>query len=300
MEFFEAQEGVYTGEIPAEFGSGRPEEVAAASAARPAPPTSTEEPREKKPRRTEPPPPKSGKKREKPRRTKPWPDTHGVALRSSAQMERMGGVAPPLGPLHRLFSRWRERGRQLGRLAGSEGISSSGAEHSTKVSSASIDATYASQGRADVGCGNGVNGPSSTSAGSGANGSSCASAAFGGTAYVQLDPQLLQHWSSGDLLFAFGRVLPYTAPAGPGYTSRAGRVGSCQGRGPGSAGQGEDVVFASAATLGGSSGADSRAGGIIDDGAFAAPPAPPPLVAWVIMPPPRPPRREASPPPSPR
>ena len=33
--------------------------------------------------------------------------------------------------------------------------------------------------------------------------------------------------------------------------------------------QGEDVVFASAATPGGSSGADSRAGGIIDDGAFA-------------------------------
>ena len=47
----------------------------------------------------------------------------------------------------------RERGRQLGRLAGSEGISSSGAEHSTKVSSASIDATYASQGRADVAMG---------------------------------------------------------------------------------------------------------------------------------------------------
>eukprot|EP00439_Symbiodinium_sp_Y106_P010521 s14558_g1.t1 len=84
---------------------------------------------------------------------------------------------------------------------------------------------------------------------------------FGGTAYVQLDPQLLQHWTSGDPLFAFGRVLPHTAPAG--------RVGSCQGRGPGSAGEGEDVVFASAATLGGSSGADSRAGGIIDDGAFA-------------------------------
>ena len=121
----------------------------------------------------------------------------------------------------------------------------------------------------DVGCGNGVNGPSSTSAGSGANGSSCASAAFGGTGYVQLDPQLLQHWTARDLLFAFGRVLPYTAPAGPGYRSRAGRVGSCQGRGPGSAGQGEDVVFASAATPGGSSGADSRAGGIIDDGAFA-------------------------------
>eukprot|EP00439_Symbiodinium_sp_Y106_P024988 s7784_g3.t1 len=115
MESFEAQEGVYTGEIPAEFGS---EEEAAASVVRPAPPTSTEEPREKKPRGAEPPPPKSGKKREKPRRTKPWPDTHGVALRSSAQMERMGGVAPPLGPLHRLFSRWRERGRQLGRLAG--------------------------------------------------------------------------------------------------------------------------------------------------------------------------------------
>ena len=58
-------------------------------------------------------------------------------------------------------------------------------------SAASIDATYASQGRADVGCGNGVNGPSSTSA------------AFGGTAYVQLDPQLLQHRTSGDLLFPF-------------------------------------------------------------------------------------------------
>lgn len=167
-----------------------------------------------------------------------------------------------------------ERGRNLERLERSEGISSGGAAHSTKVSSASVDATYASQGRADVGCGNGVNGPSSTSAGSGANGSSCASAGFGGTAYVQLDPQLLQHWTSGDLLFAFGRVLPYTAPARPGDTSRAGRVGSCQGRGPGSAGQGEDVVFASAATPGGSSGfsssgADSRAGGIIDDGAFA-------------------------------
>ena len=43
-------------------------------------------------------------------------------------------------------------------------------------------------------------------------------------------------------------------------------MGSCQARGPGSAGQGEDVVFASAATPGGSSGfsssgADSRAGG---------------------------------------
>ena len=111
MEFFEAQEGVYTGEIPAEFGSGRPEEVAAASAARPAPPPSTEEPREKKPRRTEPPPPKSGRKREKPRGTKPWPDTHGVALRSSAQMERMGGLRRLWGPgsLLRLFSRWRAR-----------------------------------------------------------------------------------------------------------------------------------------------------------------------------------------------
>ena len=51
MEFFEAQEGVYTGEIPAEFGLERPEEEAAASAVRPAPPTSTEEPREKKPRK---------------------------------------------------------------------------------------------------------------------------------------------------------------------------------------------------------------------------------------------------------
>ena len=87
MEFFEAQEGVYTGEIPAEFGSGRPEEEAAASAARPAleaaasaarpaPPTSTEEPREKKPRKTEPPPPKSGRNQ---------------------------------GSLLRLFSRWRAR-----------------------------------------------------------------------------------------------------------------------------------------------------------------------------------------------
>ena len=270
MEFFEAQEGVYTGEIPAEFGSGRPEEEAAASAARPAPeaeasaarpapPTSTEEPREKKPRRTEPPPPKSGRKREKPRRTKPWPDTHGVALRSSAQMERMGGVAPPLGPgisaqavfevesEDETWSDWRGVKASL-RVA-----------PRTPPKYPQRPSTPPMPPRA---------GPMSD-------------VAMGSTD-LPLPPPPLEapptyswtpsYYSTGPRAIyssPSGRVLPYTAPARPGDTSRAGRVGSCQGRGPGSAGQGEDVVFISTATPGGSSGADSRAGGIIDDGAFA-------------------------------
>ena len=299
MEFFEAQEGVYTGEIPAGVrvgeargsSSGQCGQTCSTSLDRGA---TGEEAQEDRATSTQVGEEEGEAKGDQAVAGYPWccsslfgPD--GEDGRCCAAFEARD-----------LCSGCGERGRKLGRLERSEGISSGGAVHSTKVSSASVDATYASQGRADVGCGNGVNGPSSTSAGSGANGSSCASAAFGGTAYVQLDPQLLQHWTSGDLLFAFGRVLPYKAPAGPGFTSRAGRVGSCQGRGPGSAGEGEDVVFASAATLGGSSGADSRAGGIIDNVPLPAPPALPPSVAWVIMPPPRPPRREASPPPSPR
>eukprot|EP00439_Symbiodinium_sp_Y106_P018250 s9500_g2.t1 len=296
MEFFKAQEGVWTGEIPAEFGSGRPEEEAAGSVVRPAPPTSTEEPLEKKPRvadppppkpeekkkekkkkprateppppkATEPPPPKSEEKREKQRRTKPWPDTHGVALRSSSQMERMGGVAPPLGPgisAQAVFEVSESEDDSWGDWRGVR--ASLQVAPSTPPKYPQRPSTPPTPPRAGPMWQWGQRTFLYLRRQWGQRLFLCLQ-----PSYVQLDPHLLQHWTSGDLLFPFKQVLPYTAPAGPGYTSRAGRVGSCQGRGPGSAGQGDDVVFASAATPGGSSGfsssgADSRASGIIDDG----------------------------------
>eukprot|EP00439_Symbiodinium_sp_Y106_P020638 s12072_g2.t1 len=130
MEFFEAQEGVYTGEIPAEFGSGRPEEEAAASAARPAPEAAASAAR----------PGAAGEEAQEDRAT-------------STQVGEEEGEANAFGARDLCSGCFRggERGRNLGRLERSEGISSGGTAHSTKVSSASVDATYASQGR------NGVN-----------------------------------------------------------------------------------------------------------------------------------------------
>ena len=164
MEFFEAQEGVYTGEIPAEFGSGMPEEVAAASAARPAPPTSTEEPREEEAQEDRATSTQVGEEEGEAKGDQAVAGYPWCCSSLFGQMERMGGVAPPLGPgisAQAVFEVESED-ESWGDWRGVKASLRVAPCTSTKVSSASVDATYASQGRADVGCGNGVNGPSST------------------------------------------------------------------------------------------------------------------------------------------
>ena len=131
-----------------------------------------------------------------------------------------------------------------------------------------------------------------------ANGSSCASAAFLRTAGPP--PTTALDLGRSTLRLRASLTIHGSGRAWLHEPSR--QSGIVPGRGPGSAGQGDDVVFANAATPGGSSGfsssgADSRASGIIDDGAFAGTSSSSAIggVGYHASP-----RREASPPPSPR